>query len=99
MERIEIDTAQLAGTGSNIAGMVGRMRESVQRLYATVDELNTMWDGPANQAFNAQFAQDGAAMTEICKALEGYVQDLNNAKTEYDKCDSDVRSIIDAIRV
>lgn len=99
MERIEIDTAQLGGTSSNIEGMVGQMKESVQRLYAELAELNTMWDGPANAAFNDQFQRDSEEMSGICKALDGYVQDLNTARNEYDKCDSDVRSIIDAIRI
>ena len=99
MERIEIDTAQLGSTGSSIGEMVAQMKQSVQRLYAEVAELNTMWEGPANAAFNRQFNQDSEAMTAICTALEGYVQDLNTARNEYDKCNSDVRSIIDAIRV
>lgn len=99
MERIQIDTARLGGTGSTIRSTVEQMRDSVQRLYSEMAELDTLWKGPANAAFAAQFRQDQQQMEEICQALQGYAQDLETAKTEYEKCDGDVRGIIDAIRV
>ena len=38
-------------------------------------------------------------MEQICQALQGYAEDLEQAKSEYEKCNGDVRGIIDAIRV
>ncbi|WP_300280741.1 WXG100 family type VII secretion target [uncultured Subdoligranulum sp.] len=99
MERIQIDTARLGGTGGTIKTMVEQMQGCVQRLYAEMAELDTMWQGPANAAFEAQFRQDQQAMEQICQALQGYAEDLEQAKSEYEKCNGDVRGIIDAIRV
>ena len=99
MERIQIDTARLGATSGDIRERIAKMRSCVQRLYAEAAELNTMWEGPANQAFQRQFSQDQESMTQICAALENYVQDLHTAKTEYEACDSDVGGIIDAIRI
>ena len=99
MERIQIDTARLGGTGGTIKTMVEQMQGCVQRLYAEMAELDTMWQGPANAAFEAQFRQDQEAMEQISQDCQGYAEDLEQAKSEYEKCNGDVRGIIDAIRV
>lgn len=99
MERIQIDTARLGGTAGAIRTMVEQMQECVQRLYAEMAELDTMWQGPANAAFTAQFRQDQQAMEQICQGLQQYAQDLEQAKNDYEKCNDDVRGIIDAIRI
>lgn len=99
MERIQIDTARLGSTGDNIQTAAEQMRECVQRLYAEMEELDAMWQGPAHGAFAAQFRQDQQAMEQICQALQGYAQNLNQAKNEYEQCNHDVRGIIDAIRI
>lgn len=99
MERIQIDTARLGGTGGDIRTAVEQMQGCVQRLYAEMAELDTMWQGPANAAFVAQFRQDQQTMEEICRALQGYARDLDQARNDYEKCSGDVRGIIDAIRI
>lgn len=99
MEEIRIDTARLGSTGAMIKTTVEQMRQCTQRLYAEMAELNGMWQGPAQGAFIAQFQQDQQAMEQICQALQEYAQDLEQAKNEYEKCNGDVRAVIDAIRV
>lgn len=99
MERIQIDTARLGGTGDTIQTAVEQMRGCVQRLYAQMEELDAMWQGPAHGAFATQFRQDQQTMEQICLALQGYAKDLHQARTEYEQCNHDVRGIIDAIRI
>lgn len=99
MERIQIDTARLGTTGSKIKVMADQMQGCVRCLYAEMEELGTMWQGPAKTAFTAQFRQDQKAMEQICQALRQYAQELEQAKNKYEKCNVDVRGIIDAIRV
>lgn len=99
MERIQIDTTRLGGTGDTIQTAVEQMQGCVQRLYAEMEELDAMWQGPAHNAYAAQFRQDQQAMEQICQALQGYAENLHQAKNEYEDCNHDVRGIIDAIRI
>lgn len=89
---LEQDTKELRETLKLVRGDMGAMFETVQ-------ELDTMWDGPANEAFNRQFELDRQVFEALCQSVEDILGSMENAQSEYRKCEAGVREEIDKIRI
>ena len=92
MTALEQDTKELKET-------LKLVRDDMGAMFETVQELNTMWDGPANKAFNRQFESDRQVFEELCKSVEDILGSMENAQGEYQKCEAGVREEIDKIRI
>ena len=84
----------------------GELRQYLQTLIHAHDELcdqllevSGMWEGPAKDAFHLQFTNDCEEFSDLCRQLEEVFDSIENAATEYDMCDSRVRSVIDALKI
>ena len=98
-KRIEIRTQTLSTNISIIQAQLDAIEADMETMYAAVKHLDTMWDGPANKAFNEQFGYDHADMKELCKTIQKIIDCFTYAKTEYDKCEVEVASIVNSIRI
>lgn len=97
VSRIEVNTEMLGNTASDMSISVTHIYHHIKEIYEDIKELDSMWDGPANQAFNLQFEKDRARLLNICSNLETYIDKIQYAKDEYNKCENAVSNIIDAI--
>ena len=50
-------------------------------------------------AFQAAFKNDQAKMMEIYEALTKLVASMSMSRVEYDKCEMDVKNIVDSIKI
>lgn len=96
---IAVDTNYLQMQITEMRDALGRAREGMAEMYDQVNELDAMWDGPANATFNQQFLKDKNMMEEMCSTIEQIIVSMENAKREYEGCESDVRQIIAEIRI
>ena len=55
VNEIEMNTSTLAGDIESLEGLVNSLRSQMKKMFQSVEELDAMWDGPANAAFNQQF--------------------------------------------
>ena len=92
IETLEQDIKDLEETLASIRGEMNGMFESVS-------ELDKMWDGPANAVFVQQFLTDKGIFEDLCESVDGIIDSMNNAKTTYRKCEANVKSEIDKIKV
>ena len=90
----------------NLQKDIGKLREALNGLIRTKDtmvgevqELNTMWKGPANLAFNQQFMLDQEEFENLSGILEKMLQAMENAREQYDICDSKVNDLVNTIRI
>ncbi len=60
-------------------------------------ELDSMWDGPANEVFMAQFGQDVQYAQELCNMVQKLTECMEYAKKQYDICDGEVSALIASI--
>lgn len=74
-------------------------RAQLTKMFDEVRALDTMWDGPANEEFNRQFATDFANGNELCDTVQSIIDSVRNARTEYIKCEQEVNSIIGSISI
>ncbi len=99
VNEIEINTGMLNRTISDMRGDMEIIKKSAEDIYTEIQELDAMWDGPANQAFQTQFNADRNGFLTMCNQIEAYIRKMELAKNEYDKCENKVEMLIHTIKV
>ena len=96
---IEVNITALEQDTGELRETLKLVRDDMGAMFDTVQELDTMWDGPANEAFNKQFESDRQTLLALCKAVEDILGSMENAQGEYRKCEAGVREEIEKIRI
>lgn len=96
---IEINISTLDGDIKSMQEEVAALEKEIEAAFNSVTELDAMWNGPANDAFNAAFLSDKTSMDEMCKTIHGLIGYMENARDEYRKCEAAVSAEIDAIKL
>jgi uncharacterized protein YukE len=95
----EIDTGILNQNIDEMRQQLENLKAKFDELISNINELDAMWDGPANDAFKLQFLEDCETYKDYCDVMTDYIECLEFASREYDSCESKVRSAIDAVRI
>ena len=95
---IAVNTAALSKDIERLHGLLSQLEKGRRKLAEEIQELNTMWQGPSNQAFNVQFQADCECLENMCTTIREMIQAMEHAKTEYDLCDNRVGDSIAALR-
>ncbi|MBR1472542.1 MAG: hypothetical protein IJ600_12995 [Lachnospiraceae bacterium] len=98
-KEIAINTTTLQSDIDKLNQALEQVRKSIDEAYTATFELDKMWDGPANIAFQTAFRKDQNDMEEICKVVESMIRSMSLSKTEYEKCEADVNTIIESIKI
>lgn len=96
---IEINSNTLASDIEAMQQNLGNIINDVENMYAAIAMLDGMWDGPANIAFRQQFLKDKEDMDGVCQEIQHLIDCMTFAKDEYNNCENEISSIINAIRV
>lgn len=96
---IEVDTQLLQRDENSLNEKLGVVRKSLERVYGQMEELDAMWDGPANEAFRQQFAQDREQFEAICKEVQELINSVGHACKEYNRCEAQVKAAVSAISI
>ncbi len=97
--RIEVDTDALSNDIEEIRASIQTADRNLKNMFDEVNEMNAMWKGQANQAYNTQFRMDYAEMAEILEDLKAYAEALKEARNAYNRCEGAVEDIVRSIRV
>lgn len=74
------------------------IENNIKSMFDEIKELDTMWDGEANESFNVQFNSDYQMMLDVCKNIERIISSMEFAKQEYSKCENSVSSAVRAMK-
>lgn len=96
---IEININTLSNDIDSMQFEINALRQEMTKAFEAVRELDQMWNGPANDAFNHAFQVDNQSMEEMCKIIDSLIDYMSNARDEYRKCENAVSAEIDAIRI
>jgi WXG100 family type VII secretion target len=96
---IEINMSTLDLDAGEMADELQALRDEMNKAYTSVQELDMMWNGPANDAFNKAFADDQLLMENMCNTMQSLIDFMTNASGEYKTCESNVSAEIDAIKI
>ncbi len=96
---IEINTARLNSDIQRLRRTLSQTRNHTGQLRAKMDAMNSMWEGPTNQAMRQRFQEDHERMLALCGSLEELLETLETIRQAYDNCENRVRGVVDALRV
>lgn len=99
IEKIRVDTEQLKKDRASIKANLAMIKKEIQSIYGEVKELDSMWDGSANEAFNKQFNNDYMTINEILGEISKFVGKMDYARCKYENCEQSISEVISKMRV
>lgn len=97
--QFEVDTDYLRNSITDIRQHLQTLKNAQNRLESKMAEIGGMWEGPARDVFHQQFRADSEKLLELCEQIEEALNSMDSAAKEYDNCDADVRSMINAMKL
>lgn len=98
-QEIAINTSTLRSDINELKSILSTTRKQAEDMFSQITELDTMWDGPANETFNNQFRHDYQNTINLCKTVESIIECMEYAREQYDLCENEVGSIVDSISI
>lgn len=98
-EMIANDPNRFSDTIQNYEAAYRTLERDYENVVRLMQSLNQMWAGQAHEEMMARFQQDQRMSEEVLGVVKEILADLKNASEEYRKCDENVRSIVDSIRI
>lgn len=83
MSQFKVTASVLTSQASELSDLNGRFKSAVEQLVTSENNLNSMWDGEANDAFHTAFMSDKGKMDEFYNLIIQYVEKLNSIATRY----------------
>lgn len=99
MAIIRVDTEQLARDWRKVADRKERAEKELKKLYDEMLALNGMWQGSANAAMKASFAQDKEYFQDVCSDVQAMIDSLKFAEAEYCRCEQFVDRAIALLNI
>lgn len=99
MEKIEIETRLLGQDKDTVQEEIQSLKSQTEKLKEQVETLGGMWEGPAKDAFMNQFAEDCEFIESFFAEMDAYVQAMEYAEMEYNKCENEAARIVEAIEI
>lgn len=96
---IEISTERLDMDIRTMQDQVDALYNAQTQVFRCLENLNAMWDGTANQVFIAQTNLDRGKLEVLLQNLRNLIECMEYAKSEYQRCQSDVDDKISGLRL
>jgi len=77
-----------------IEGKIGDWNTAVNSIYRLAAEMDAMWDGDANDAFNAQFADDKVKFQKLSTVMTDYTTAIKTAAKNYTAGEAEAKTIV-----
>lgn len=97
--KMEVDTQRLRSSVKKLSNVLSDIQKEQKALLRAMEELDTTWTGPAREAFRAQVLSDNEMVNKLTRNLMDGVNQLDNARNEYDSCEQDAVKLIRSISI
>ena len=87
---IRVNTDNMRSTATVFQEKINDWNSLVQQLWSLMEELDAMWDGDANEAFNALVTEDKPKF----ERLGTYKTAIDTAASKYDSGEAEVKNIV-----
>lgn len=89
---LEQDTATMQETLTNLNNVL-------QEVDSIISSLNGMWDSEAKRVFMQNYENDKQAFLTMFDNVDEVINSMQNAKTAYSRCESEIHQKITAIKI
>lgn len=91
---IRVNTDNMRSTATVFQEKINDWNSLVQQLWSLMEELDAMWDGDANEAFNALVTEDKPKFERLAQMMETYKTTIDTAASKYDSGEAEVKNIV-----
>lgn len=98
-EKIKINTKTLSNDTESLQKHLNQVQKKIEAMLDDVSEMNNMWSGSANDAFNRAFQEDIKLLMELSNSLQEIIYYEATARKEYDDCENKIASLIASMSV
>lgn len=91
---LNVKPEEMNAAATSIEAKIEEWQESVQRLYTLHQEMDAMWDGTSNDAFNQVFTGDLQKFNQLTALMRQYVAAIKTAAANYISGEEEVQSIV-----
>lgn len=92
--QFEMRPSDMEQVARDIASKIQEWQASVNKLYQLHAEMDAMWEGDANEAFNKQFAEDKPKYNNLGNLMEEYKNEIIKAANIMDNADREAATMI-----
>ena len=94
MADIKTNTDRMRTDVEGLSGAVDRINNLCNDLQQKKENLDSMWDGPASEAFKDAFQGDLTALTAMIENLKRMYRYEGTAREKYDNCENQIAGMI-----
>lgn len=94
MAKIELSTESMRNAANEFANKIDEWNGMKEEIWALLADLDAMWDGDANDAFNALIAEDEPKFAKLLEMMTTYKDAINSAAQKYEETENDVKTIV-----
>lgn len=89
-----VETEVMFNEVNNLDNLIGEWNNCVQTIDRYKVELDAMWDGLANDQFNARWVDDLNRYNKLASVLEEYRRAVKHAAEQYEQYEADIAAIV-----
>jgi len=94
MAQIMVTPEEMNTMATNIESKIQEWQAAVEKIYQLQAELDSMWDGTANDSFNAIFKEDQIKFNNLTNLTREYCAAIKTAANNYISGEEEVRGIV-----
>lgn len=99
IEYLHADTDAMKNDCVEMRNMKNDLIKDFETLFDDLEVIDGMWEGSAKEAFVARMAEDKSVCFEFTDMLEMYIQQMESAYKEYEKCENDLSEYISNLNI
>jgi uncharacterized protein YukE len=99
MRKIAVDTGTLNRDIVQLRTALSGARLQLDDMFKQIEQLDTMWEGPANAEFNIQFGNDYDNTKSMFDTIDSLIECMEYARDQYNLCENEVDSIVKSIQI
>lgn len=88
MGLIRVTSAELKSKAESLTALNSTFKTNVSELETAEQNLNSMWEGEARDAFHQAFNNDKVQMNNFSMLIEKYVAALLNIAAKYEQAEN-----------
>lgn len=96
---VKVNTVTMKNEAAQLREIKNDLAESFKKLYTDLDAMDSMWEGPAKDAFTASVQEDKLMCDKFYAEIEEFIVQMEDAAGAYEKCENEVYDFLSKINV
>lgn len=90
----KVNPEEMNNQAGTLDNLIGNWSDSVNEITSLKQELDAMWDGLANDTFNARWEQDLHKYNSLQVTLDNYRRTILKAVAQYEAYETEIAAIV-----